>query len=55
MDALDAAALVIEWPDRLGPDQPENALRLAFHPDGAGRRLSARGPARLVTPLEGSR
>ncbi|MBE0413884.1 tRNA (adenosine(37)-N6)-threonylcarbamoyltransferase complex ATPase subunit type 1 TsaE [Yoonia sp.] len=50
-DAFDTAICLIEWPDRLGDDAPENALRLRFAahdnghsviidaPDAWGKRL----------------
>ena len=43
---LDDAAMVVEWPERAGPDMWPEALRLslAFAPDGA-RRLTAQVPA----------
>jgi len=38
-DAFDAAICLVEWPDRLGPYAPENALTLHLTPTGErGRR-----------------
>ena len=44
-DALAAAALAIEWPERAGKGRWGTALRLAIEPAGAGRRLTWRAPA----------
>ena len=30
IDAFDTAICLVEWPDRLGPDGPENAMVLSF-------------------------
>lgn len=43
-DALYDAALLIEWPERLGARLWPEALRLRLDPDGAGRRLTANVP-----------
>lgn len=43
-DALYDAALLIEWPERLGDRLWPEALRLRFDADGAGRRLTANAP-----------
>ncbi|MCC5985803.1 MAG: tRNA (adenosine(37)-N6)-threonylcarbamoyltransferase complex ATPase subunit type 1 TsaE [Rhodobacteraceae bacterium] len=45
--ALDAALCLIEWPERLGADRPEGALRLDFAPaaQAEARRLTLHGPA----------
>ncbi len=32
-DAFDTAICLIEWPDRLGPDTPKDALTLRLEPD----------------------
>ncbi len=37
-EALDSALVLIEWPDRLGGDQPEAALTLAFSAPAEGVR-----------------
>ena len=39
--AFDTALCLVEWPDRLGPLAPANALHLSLAPEGEGRRLSA--------------
>lgn len=41
-EAFRDAIVLVEWPDRLGPDAPEGALRLAFSDGGAegSRRLA---------------
>ncbi|MEM7710774.1 MAG: tRNA (adenosine(37)-N6)-threonylcarbamoyltransferase complex ATPase subunit type 1 TsaE [Pseudomonadota bacterium] len=43
-DALRDAVCLIEWPDRLGPDAPADALRLSFQPTDPGRTLTVTGP-----------
>ena len=43
-DALDDAALLIEWPERLGARLWPEALRLRFDREGEGRRLTAEAP-----------
>jgi tRNA threonylcarbamoyladenosine biosynthesis protein TsaE len=43
-DALDAAALVVEWPERLPALWPD-ALRLTLTIEGEGRVLTAQAPA----------
>ncbi|WP_372841778.1 tRNA (adenosine(37)-N6)-threonylcarbamoyltransferase complex ATPase subunit type 1 TsaE, partial [Phaeovulum sp.] len=45
-DAYDTAICLIEWPERLGPEAPADALRLAFAYDGEARivTLSASAP-----------
>lgn len=38
-DAFDTAICLVEWPDRLGPHAPENALSIHLTPTGeSGRR-----------------
>lgn len=46
MDAFDEAVCLIEWPDRLGADAPETALRLSFEltEHENERRLTISGP-----------
>lgn len=51
-EAFDSAICLVEWPDRLGPDAPDDALALDFAalPDGSHRvTIHAPGtwPARL--------
>ena len=40
-EARETAALLIEWPERLGDQLWADALRLRFDHEGAGRRLTA--------------
>ena len=44
-EAFDEALVLVEWPDRLGPRQPENRLevQLTYAPDGAGRAARITG------------
>jgi tRNA threonylcarbamoyladenosine biosynthesis protein TsaE len=52
--AFDMSLCIVEWPDRLGPLAPPDALRIALRlPPGAPdeRRLEAEGPPRLVAAL----
>jgi tRNA threonylcarbamoyladenosine biosynthesis protein TsaE len=44
-DARTDAALIIEWPERMGAGLPPDALRLALAPDGPGRSLTWEAPA----------
>lgn len=54
-DALDTSICLIEWPDRMGNEAPENALRLVVSvaPETETRRVDFHGPApwrkRLLT------
>lgn len=32
-EAFETAVCLVEWPDRLGPDAPANALHVTLHPD----------------------
>jgi tRNA threonylcarbamoyladenosine biosynthesis protein TsaE len=43
-DARRDTALVIEWPERLGPRLWHDALRIELSVDGSGRRLTATVP-----------
>ncbi len=43
-DAMDEAICLIEWPDRLGPLVPSNALTLEFVAAGDHHTLSLSGP-----------
>lgn len=59
-EAFRTAIVLVEWPDRLGPDAPEDALSLAFEtlPDEGARRLTlsasgARWPGRIAPALSG--
>lgn len=38
-EAFETAICLVEWPDRLGPDTPPGALRLALAPQEDARRL----------------
>lgn len=38
-DAFQDAIILVEWPDRLGDMTPNDALHIAFHDEGEGRRL----------------
>ncbi|NPD14276.1 tRNA (adenosine(37)-N6)-threonylcarbamoyltransferase complex ATPase subunit type 1 TsaE [Xinfangfangia sp. D13-10-4-6] len=51
--------LLIEWPDRLGPYTPEDAIRVTLSYQGEGRLLHLTAPAEFITclaqPSEGVR
>lgn len=38
--AFETAICLIEWPDRLGSDRPEQALTLKLQMDGSGRQIT---------------
>lgn len=40
IDAFDNAICLVEWPDRLGPMAPDDALTISLTPDGPGRRAT---------------
>ncbi len=42
-DAFDSAICLIEWPDRLGPHLPPDALHLHLSAEGDGRRADLSG------------
>ncbi len=44
-EAFGTAICVVEWPDRLGPLAPADALSIGIEPEGEGRRLTLSGPA----------
>ncbi|MDQ1846699.1 tRNA (adenosine(37)-N6)-threonylcarbamoyltransferase complex ATPase subunit type 1 TsaE [Gemmobacter fulvus] len=45
LDAAFATAIcLVEWPDRLGRLTPPHAIRLAFAPEGEGRRVEVTAP-----------
>ncbi len=46
VDAFEDALCLVEWPDRLGPHRPPDALLLSLAADGDGRRITLTGPAR---------
>lgn len=43
-EAFEHAICLVEWPDRLGPLAPEQALNLAFAADDDGHRVTIAGP-----------
>jgi len=43
-DALADGAVMIEWPERLGPLAPRQAIQVALEPWGEGRRAVLSGP-----------
>ena len=45
-DAFASAVCLIEWPDRLGPYQPHDPIRIRLIPDGEGRRAEVDAGAR---------
>ena len=44
-EAFDSAICLIEWPDRLGPLAPENAIRIGLSSQGEGRLAQIAFPA----------
>ena len=52
-EAFDAAACLIEWPDRLGPDRPEAALEIALSVEAEDdtRIAQLSGPVALLDRL----
>ncbi|MDD9923989.1 MAG: tRNA (adenosine(37)-N6)-threonylcarbamoyltransferase complex ATPase subunit type 1 TsaE [Boseongicola sp.] len=53
-DAFESAVTLIEWPDRLGPLVPDDALHLRFELSDDTRRLVCTGPQHLLDLLAGS-
>ena len=52
IDAFDTAICLVEWPDRLGPLIPPQAIRLTFDVTGdTRRRLTLTGPAARLAAL----
>ena len=53
-EAFGTAICLVEWPDRLGPDAPPDAvtLRFTFDAEGQGRIVEAHGPATWTDRLE---
>lgn len=47
-EAMAQGIALIEWPERLGPYRPADALDLTFAPLGEGRHVVATGGARLI-------
>lgn len=52
-EAFAKAIVLVEWPDRLGPLAPENALGLTFRVSGQGRALEARWDDPRLAALAG--
>ncbi len=44
-DEAQDGVVIVEWPDRLGPLTPANALRISFSHEGAGRCASVEEPS----------
>lgn len=40
VEAMETSVVLIEWPERLGPDQPQNALNMNFSHEGAARSVT---------------
>ena len=51
-EAFEDAICLVEWPDRLGPLAPPDALRLTLAPEGEGRRLGARAESPRWAEIE---
>jgi tRNA threonylcarbamoyl adenosine modification protein YjeE len=47
-EAMRNGIALVEWPERLGPYRPADALDLSILPLGNGRHIVATGPTRLV-------
>lgn len=43
VEAFDAALCLVEWPERLGSERPEQALTLRLTHQGGGRRIDLEG------------
>lgn len=43
-EAFETAICLVEWPDRLGPYTPDDALHITLTPEGTGRRVTLEGP-----------
>jgi tRNA threonylcarbamoyladenosine biosynthesis protein TsaE len=41
--AFGQAICLIEWPDRMGPNLPADALQISLRPEGEGRRVTLSG------------
>jgi tRNA threonylcarbamoyladenosine biosynthesis protein TsaE len=50
-DAFRRAVCLVEWPERLGRNTPDSALRLTFSQDGEGRRVVLTGSAEWAERL----
>ncbi|NDR57554.1 tRNA (adenosine(37)-N6)-threonylcarbamoyltransferase complex ATPase subunit type 1 TsaE [Aliiruegeria sabulilitoris] len=44
-EGFETGICFVEWPDRLGPDAPGDALDIELSEQGQGRRVVLRGPA----------
>jgi tRNA threonylcarbamoyladenosine biosynthesis protein TsaE len=53
-DAFGNGLCFVEWPDRLGPHLPSDALRIAFRLDGDGRTARLYGDNRWAERLAGA-
>lgn len=53
LDAMQNAVVLIEWPDRLGADRPEQALEITLSYEGEGRRMQLSGPQEMLSRLIG--
>lgn len=51
LDAMQEAIVLIEWPDRLGSDRPQDALDIVLSYEAEGRRLAMSGPPDLIGAL----
>lgn len=52
LDAFETAICLIEWPDRLGSDQPKNAVRFSFKAGDTAHHLSADVPQHLCPAFD---
>ncbi|MDO8882765.1 MAG: tRNA (adenosine(37)-N6)-threonylcarbamoyltransferase complex ATPase subunit type 1 TsaE [Pseudotabrizicola sp.] len=54
-DAFTTAICLVEWPDRLGPHQPEDAIHISLAVEGDGRNalISFFGRPELARALDG--
>lgn len=52
LDAFETAICLIEWPDRLGADQPKYAARLSFTAGETAHHLSADVPLHLCQAFD---
>ena len=48
-EAFATAICLVEWPDRLGPDAPDDALRLAFEAGTSAHAVTVAGPSRWAS------
>ena len=52
LDAFETAICLIEWPDRLGTDQPKDAARLAFSASTTAHQMNAKVPQHLSSAFD---